>query len=196
MYKTIRTSKKNTTERKTIENNMENTCIFIIGTNCSGKTTVVREIIDKQGGIKYVEPDMTVIDGLCLAGRYNVKYGGVDNLNGTAGLYKVVSKGIREHGTIICEGSYMATFGDNLKKALFCAERRLVVLLYASLKEINRRLLERTGKGITIYIKQKQRSAILTAIKWRGIGVNVVSFNTEEKSAEEIADYLINYIKG
>ncbi len=75
---------------------MRKTCVFIIGTNASGKSTVARKLIESFGGIEsYKDGISSTKDGVAFAGRYDVKYGGVDNLNGTTILRDIVKKAWR-----------------------------------------------------------------------------------------------------
>ena len=74
---------------------MRKTCVFIIGTNASGKSTVARKLIESFGGIEsYSNGISSTKDGFAFAGRYDVKYGGVDNLNGTTILRDIVKKAL------------------------------------------------------------------------------------------------------
>ena len=126
------------------------TCVFIIGTNAVGKTTLAKELIRRCGGVLREEGRSTVCaDGRTVfAGRYaGVKHGGVDGLNETRCLADMAREAFRQHEVFICEGSYMNTFGINLTNALFTADRHLVVFLYAPIAEIDKRLKTRTIGG-------------------------------------------------
>lgn len=172
------------------------TCIFITGTNCVGKTSVVREIIARSGGVEELRKTITICKGrkIALAGPYRdgSNYGGVDALNETKGLEGIV-RGAFEEGAeyVFCEGSYLNTFGINLTNAFFTAEKQLLVCLVAPLETINKRLGERTGSSINKKIVEKQQRAITAAIKFSQIGVPVMMINAEENTTAEIADQII-----
>ena len=52
---------------------MRKTCVFIIGTNASGKSTVARKLIESFGGIEsYKDGISSTKDGVAFAGRYDV----------------------------------------------------------------------------------------------------------------------------
>lgn len=126
---------------------MRKTCVFIIGTNASGKSTVARKLIESFGGIEsYSNGISSTRDGVAFAGRYDVKYGGVDNLNGTTILRDIVKKALESTDCIICEGMRLKCWGPNLTHAMFNADRQIVIFLYAPLEEIQkkaRRTVER-----------------------------------------------------
>lgn len=174
------------------------TCIFIIGTNCVGKTTLAKGLINKFGGIRDVTNNITFSnDGtMCLAGRYSdsKRHGGVDKLNSTKGLKEVVRTGLLKCDTIVCEGSFLDTFGMNLTNAMFVAERYIVVFLYAPLQEINKRLIDRSGNNITEEVIKKQQNCLRSAKKWASIGVPVLSFDTSKYSVNNIEDKIIERI--
>ena len=181
------------------------TVVFIIGTNGVGKSTVARALLDYYGG-PALEEDQVVYartGRVAFAGSYNAKYGGVDRLkneNGTTGtsaLAGVVEKGLRKADTVICEGSYMDTFGLNLSNALFKGTASLVVSLYADGVTLYRRLESRSagqhGDGKRDYgkIYAKQKRTMVAARKWEAIGVPVLQFNTAQVSVEAIRDALV-----
>lgn len=171
------------------------TCIYIIGTNGVGKTTLAKELIKRFGGISEVSNNITYCnDGsICFAGRYNneSKYGGVDALNSTSVLKELVSCALSECDTIICEGSFLCSFGLNLTNAMFAAENPMVVFLYAPVKVLNERLLLRSGNGINKRIIDKQMGCLRSAKKWRSIGVNVLSYDTSKVDMTLIAKSII-----
>lgn len=170
------------------------TCVFITGTNCVGKTTLAKTLIQSiGGGIAHITKQLTICNNrrLVLAGQYSEgkRYGGVDGFNQTKCLEEVVRSGLQIGEVVICEGMYMHTFGLNLQRAAFVADRQLVVFLYAPVTEIHRRLLERSGKGLTNdAVWRKQLNTAAAARKWASIGVPVLSFDTSVVSREEIAE--------
>lgn len=128
---------------------MRKTCVFIIGTNASGKSTVARKLIESFGGIEsYKDGISSTRDGVAFAGRYDVKYGGVDNLNGTTILRDIVKKALESTDCIICEGMRLKCWGPNLTHAMFNADRQIVIFLYAPLKEIQKKALRTVERNV------------------------------------------------
>ena len=127
------------------------TCVFIIGTNCVGKTTLATEIMSRFGGIKDAKGDTTYCRDkrVTFAGVYKEgsKYGGVDGLSQTKCLAGIVDRALQVSNVCFCEGSYINTFGVNLTNAIFTAKQQLVVLLYAPVEVIRARLQCRSGGG-------------------------------------------------
>lgn len=167
------------------------TCVFIIGTNGVGKSSTARAIMQAHGGLKKVGYQLSICSDnkVCFAGRYvdGSAYGGVDSLCGTAGLEDVVRRGLTEHEYIICEGSYMDTFGINLQRAIFSAPRQLVVLLFAPYDIINARLKERSKSTAIKGAMKRQTRCINSTKKWAGIGVPTMCIDTSANTPSEIA---------
>lgn len=176
------------------------TCVFITGTNAVGKSALAWEFITRYGGIDRITNDVTycVERDICFAGRYGeTRYGGVDRITNSKGssctsrLAEVVAEGLRHADTILCEGSFMNTFGLNLSNALFKAERQLIVSLYADPQTIWRRLTARSngkygrgGRRFDLIIK-KQQQAMIAARRWQSIGVKVLQINTAQVSIDD-----------
>lgn len=181
------------------------TCVFITGTNAVGKTTLVKELMVRYGGIKESTEALTTChdDRVCFAGHYGEgKFGGVDGLKNEKGssctsrLASVVEEAFTSHDAIVCEGMMMHTFGINLTNAMFKAEKHLVVFLYCPVEEIHRRLLDRAGKGmVTDKVWKKQIACAASARRWASIGVPVLSFDTSVKTTQEIADTVTTKIE-
>jgi cytidylate kinase len=175
---------------------MKKTCVFITGTNAVGKTTLAKEMIMRYGGIAEIINNVTYCkEGrVCFAGAYGGgNYGGVDKLNSTRILPEIIKEGLKKSDVIICEGSFMNTFGLNLTNALFSAERQFVVSLYAPIETIALRLETRTGKATAqtlVHVAKRQKCAMIAAKKYHQIGVPTLQFNTAEKSTPEIADLI------
>ena len=173
------------------------TVVFITGTNCAGKSTLARDLIRHYGGIKEEEETLTICADVrvTFAGTgYDVSSTncGVDKIKNTRSLAKVVKQGMIRSDCVICEGSFLNTFGMNLTNALFCGEQALVVFLYANLSVINRRRVERSGKPLNGHIVQRQRGAVRAAVKWQDIGVPVLTIDTSTRTPEQIAEIVIN----
>ena len=100
-------------------------CVFITGTNCSGKSSLAWAIITRYGGVDRITNDK---GSSC-----------------TSRLAEVVEEGLKHRDIIICEGSFLDTFGMNLMNALFKAEQQYVISLYADNLTIFNRLGNRSN---------------------------------------------------
>lgn len=165
------------------------TCVFITGTNCTGKSSLAKALIAHFGGIERVDELCTYCnDGTtAFGGKYSAEktFGGIDGFNETKCLAKVVERGFESRNLIFCEGMYLHTFGLNLTNAMFKADRHLLVFLYAPVAVINQRLVERAGKGITNKaVISKQHAAAAAARKWQSIGVPVLAIDTDSIDIE------------
>lgn len=180
---------------------MKKTCVFIIGTNGVGKSSVARGLQKKYGGIESSTSELTICKDhrVCFAGKYvdGSKYGGVDSLNKTGSLREIVSKALKEHDVIFCEGSFLGTFGINTTTAIMQAERQLIVLLVASPSVLSKRLAERAkdkekqNKLPKTTILNKQRRCIRAAKKYKAAFVPVLTIITDNLSVEQISDLII-----
>lgn len=175
-------------------------CVFVTGTNAVGKTTLVKELIRRHGGIASATKTITTCKDsrICFAGKYEEgkKFGGVDVSNLIKCLESVVKEGLEKSDVILCEGMCLHTFGLNLTRAAFVADKQMVVYLYAPVEEIYKRLKERTGKCIrSERVQRKQRYAAAAARKWAAIGIHVLPFDTSKTSPEEIANKIQEKIK-
>jgi broad-specificity NMP kinase len=176
---------------------MTKTCVFITGTNATGKTTLAKELQRRFGGLADVTPTISncADNRICFAGKYDGrKYGGVDSLNSTRVLAEIVERALQSHDVIICEGSYLHTFGNNLTNAIFKAERNIVILLYAPLQELNKRLIARSGAGVNVGIANKQKTCARSFAKWKSIGVEVRAFDTSKENPGQIAEAVIQLL--
>ena len=183
-------------------------CVFITGTNGVGKSSLARAAIKHFGGVKCEDGGVTYLrdGGVCLAGSYKVKFGGVDWLRGGKGsstsvLASVVEEGLKTADIMICEGSFMNTFGLNLSNALFKAERHLVVNLYADPLVLHSRISARLGGDREAVAKRnwkqilsRQRDSMRAACKWRSIGVKVLQIDTSQASIEECFGQMLNAV--
>ena len=162
-------------------------CIFFVGTNCVGKTTLAKEIIRQHGGM-YTEGKITyTTDGVIgLCGKYGGKYGGVDLLKQVKILPSLVEQALKRVDIVICEGVKLHSFGLSLQRAIFTAQKQLIVFLYAPAKVIDERLQQRTGSRANAAILKDQRSCLNAIRKWSSIGVKTISFDTSKKSIEQI----------
>lgn len=156
------------------------TCVFLTGTNAVGKSSLAWAIITRYGGVDRITNDK---------GSYC-----------TSKLADVVEEGLRNADTIVCEGSFLNTFGLNLTNAMFKADRHLIVSLYADIQTIYSRIVGRSngkygdGKRNWPTIVRKQRQAMVAAQKWQSIGVPVLQFNTAETTVEYELEMMISKI--
>lgn len=183
---------------------MKKTCVFIIGTNGSGKSSVARCLQRKFGGIAGTSELLTLCNDprVCFAGKYapDGSYGGVDSLNNTRSLRGIVAEALKTHDVIFCEGSYLDTFGVNTTTAIMQAERQLIVLLVASPAILGKRLAERSkrkekqNKVVKTTILNKQRRCINVACKYQQAYCPVMAFPTDKVPSENIADKIIDWL--
>ena len=145
------------------------TCVFITGTNAVGKSALAWAIINRYGGVDRITNDK---GSSC-----------------TSRLADVVEEALRNADVVICEGSFMNTFGLNLTNAMFKAQRYLVVSLFAPPTQIYERLTARSqgrnGKRNFELIFKKQKQAMIAARRWQEIGVQVLQMNTAEVTLDE-----------
>jgi hypothetical protein len=189
--------------------NRPKACVFITGTNGVGKSALAWAIIDRYGGVDRITNDVTycVEGNICLAGKYGVtRYGGVDRITNDKGssctsrLAAVVEEGLAHADVIVCEGSFLNTFGLNLTNAMFKADRHLIVSLYSHATTIYNRIIGRsngmngTGKRNWPTILRKQRQAMIAAKKWQSIGVKVLQINSGTVTVEEELNQVIKAI--
>ncbi len=183
------------------------TCVFITGTNAVGKSALAWAIIDRFGGVDRITNDVTycVKGNIAFAGKYGItRFGGVDRITNDKGssctsrLAEVVEEGLRYADTVICEGSFMNTFGLNLTNAMFKAQRHLIVNLWAEPSVLYQRCTGRSngkyGKKNTRFdlVFNKQRQAMIAARKWQSIGVKVLQLNTAEITVDEEVELVLN----
>lgn len=176
------------------------TCVFLIGTNCSGKTSLAKTLIARLGGARTATKWLTETGDsrFCFAGRYSngSRYGGVDGWNETKPLRQVVETALQSHEVIICEGVKLHNNGANLANALYQADQRVVCLLYAPAQVLNQRLRERSGGYASLAILKDQQACARSLKKWQKMGgVNVMHFDTSITSIDECADALLTVIK-
>lgn len=187
---------------------MDKTCVFITGTHAVGKSELARAIIDRFGGIARYENGVTycAAGSVCLAGKYEgARFGGVDRLQNDKGssctsvLASTVEEGLRNADIIVCEGSFMNTFGMNLTNAMFKAQRYLLVSLFCPPQILYERLKERSsgknGKRNIELIFKKQRQAMIAARKWQSIGVKVLQIDTSKVTVFEELRMVIDEIQ-
>lgn len=172
---------------------------MITGTNASGKTSLAKELIRHFGGVAELRKDRTICADrrAVFLGRYvdGSEYGGVDGLNETRCLAGIAQDAIVNGAEyVFCEGSYLNSFGLNLQRLLFTARKQLVICLYATLPEIDRRLQQRSNKRICQTVAKKQELSLSSARKWHDIGVPTQAFNSKDTSTEDIANFIIQWI--
>lgn len=183
-------------------------CVFITGTNGVGKSALAWEIITRYGGVDRITNDVSYCkEGvICFAGKYGVtRYGGVDRIANDKGssctsrLAEVVEEGLKHCEVIICEGSFMNTFGMNLTNAMFKGESYLLVNLWADAQTLYDRLTARSngknGKRDFPKIINKQKQAMIAAKKWQSIGVKVLQINTAEVPLKDEVEMVLKEIE-
>lgn len=173
--------------------------VFITGTNGVGKTSAMRAIMDKLGGIAEISTDNDLIllgdgnsavgGGLNGAGNYY----GIDVKRNTKCLEPICRKALDTRNNVFCEGAYLHTFGLNLCRALACGDKGYVIALYANYKVINDHLKQRGGKPINNAIISKQRCALSSAAKFSKIGYNVMTIDTATHTPAEIAEKILDF---
>ena len=172
--------------------------MFITGTNCSGKTTLARALIQRSGGIAETGKALTVCKDrrICLAGPYDLQkqYGGVDSINNTRSLPGIAEEALKEHDVLICEGSMLDTFGPNLVSTIYQGDRRLVVILYTPLDVLSTRLFARSRGVLKPSIVAKQKRVLKNARKYCDYGCETVLYDTQYRTPDEIADDVYKYI--
>ena len=183
---------------------MKKTCVFICGTNCTGKTTVAKALQARFGGIRATTSDTTYCNDsrACFAGRYKTdgKHGGVDVLNRTDTLAGIVKNGLQTADVVFCEGSYLDTFGQNLLNAIFAGEKQLYVFLYCSQKILTERnwaRLDDKNRGgqrqeVIARMMNKQRRVLSSAKKYASIGVPVLTIDSGTTPTEAIVEQILN----
>ena len=175
------------------------TAIFFVGTNGTGKSTLMRNIISRLGGIQRFEDNITYLNDpkFAVLGKYdggskaNVGVDWIKNTRSLAGLIKIA------HGNgvdiVLAEGCMLHTFGINITNAVFAAPRRLWVLLYADVNTLRQRIRERSNAPLSDKTIDKQYSLAKNFGKMKKIGVDAVAINTAKHSTNEIAEWLLNY---
>lgn len=174
-------------------------CVFIIGTNCSGKTTVAKKMIEKLGGASDFRDNVTyTASGVAFAGKYDVKFGGVDYINSTSVLPQLVHKAFQIVDTIVCEGVRLKTYGGNLTTSMYLADRRYIFYLHASLQELEKRVKARTGNEnakLSIHTKTQILECYSSMKKWARNGCYTAVIDTEKMNADEIANLILKVIE-
>lgn len=186
---------------------MKKTCVFICGTNCTGKTTVAKALQAHFGGIAKTTADTTycVDSRAAFAGRYKTdgKHGGVDILNRTDTLAGIVKNAFRTADVVFCEGSFLDTFGQNLLNALFAGERAVYIFLYCNSDELVRRnwarLSEKNRGGQRTYVigrmMKKQRLVLSSAKKYASVGVPVISIDSAKVGTADIVKTILKQLE-
>jgi cytidylate kinase len=152
----------------------------MVGCPCSGKTTLARYIIEKNGGIKSEQDGFTVTHNeVVLAGKYSsVAYPGFDRM-------QVFAKPNFECKTLIYEGTSMARF--NSEKIDFLIENNgTVIFLYAPLAVINSRLIERSGERKRKHLISDIRAVNQYVKKIKEVGLRLLLFDTSKYDTEQI----------
>lgn len=175
--------------------------VAILGTNCTGKTTLAKSLINAYGGARGYGNDITFCasehPSIVFAGKYTEgKYGGVDGLSRTRDLPQIAASALMNNDVFVCEGLKLHSFGMNVINTLFSAKNQLVVYLYAPLEIIDQRLKKRSlrGIGITKAIASDNRNTLNAVKKYKSIGVPVLAFDTSKSQTEDICKIIKQYI--
>jgi broad-specificity NMP kinase len=175
------------------------TAIFFAGTNGVGKTTLMRNIISRLGGIERFEDNITYLNNsrYAVLGKYdsdsktNVGVDWIKNTRSLANLIKLAhGKGV---DVVFAEGSMLHSFGINITNAVFAAPRRLWVVLFADTATLAERIKKRSGVALSHKSIDKQRFLAKNFEKMKRIGVDAVAVNTAKHSTDEIAEWILNY---
>lgn len=175
--------------------------IYITGTNCTGKTTVAKLLIEYYGGVKSTSREITVCNAedVCFIGRYepDKKICGVDCLGNTKELEQIFHDASKRYRLIYAEGAYLHTFGNNLTRAIFQCDQQYVFYLYSTNRDIIARQRIRTpGKKVNyVAMLAKQKAAMRSAVKWKDAGATVWAFNSSLMSPTEIVNQIIARVK-
>lgn len=169
-----------------------------MGTNAVGKSTLARAIINASGGIEcvsnnatYCKNKKTVVIGDYSKGK---KIEGVDSFGETKCVAPLIKQIKAE--VIVFEGLKCGTFGASIQDALFATNDQLIIFLYAPAKVINQRLIERSGTGIkSVQVLKQQKANLNAALKYKEIGVPVLSYDTSKITTEKVLEEIKNKIK-
>lgn len=171
--------------------------VFITGTNGVGKTSAMRCIMEKKGGVKNVSADNDIIflndDRTAVGGGMNGEgnYYGIDVKRNTKCLEPICKKALESVDAVFCEGAYLHTFGLNLCRALACGEKGYVICLYSDYATIQAHLKKRGGKDLNKAIISRQKCALSSAAKFSKIGYNVTMIDTAKSTPSQIADRIL-----
>ena len=181
---------------------MRKTVVLIVGTNCTGKSTVVRKLITRFGGVLKEESNITYLNDrrISVIGAYggNRTYSGIDRLSNTSLLQQIVRQALTNSDIVIGEGLIVGTFGINPLNAFFAAENQLCVFLYADKSTLSERLFQRAGyqnNGGGLKIMTRQRRILNAVKKYSAIGIPVLPIDTSTTSADIIVDLIIQKLK-
>lgn len=173
------------------------TAIYIIGTNCTGKSTIAREIIKREGGIENATRLCTYTNGnVALAGSYASESHcgvGVDKLGNTKVLWQCATEAFSKRSIFVAEGMLLGTFGMNTTTPILAADKQLVVFLHASAETLAQRLKKRSHTPLTRKVMERQQAIAKVADKYKEIGVPVLEFS-EKYPIEVIINQIFTYI--
>ena len=179
-----------------------NKIIQVKGSNAVGKTTAIKQFIEKN---KFIQSQIAVnnknvfinhnIDySICILGRYDVKNGGCDRFDGKKQIFDTIATLIKKYNTetIIFEGFiYGKSFSFAVEMEKFC---KIINFKYISLflyKEPNKALetIYKRNNGANIN-EQSFFSSYKTALncmkKLRNNGFMLKTYNTDNIKYEEM----------
>ena len=183
--------------------------IQIRGCNATGKTTIVRQFIEKYN-LSMKELDVngtkTIItsnedNSLVVLGRYDKTIGGCDLYSGTKQVFSTIIYCIKNFNskTIVFEGMlYSKTFSftNNLKKAIKNFGYKYIgIYLYRTFDNVVRLLTERNGKGVNLKnLIPTYKSCYTSYLNCKKAGLNMKKINVDNIKFEEMGEILEEYI--
>ena len=166
-------------------------CVVISGTHCVGKSTLVRNLLEKHGGGRARADRVISADGVltALGRKYDVRS---TNTPGTDRLKKGELESALDNLTTpiaIAEGFKVTTFGTCPLRFLFAGQKQLVIVLDAKWKTLVDRKEARQGyRTLPEKTIQKRKNAITNIKKYRSIGVPVVLIDTTALTPDEVCE--------
>ncbi len=174
--------------------------VLIIGAWCVGKTSTVRNIIEKQGIDFQCDKFLITKKNFYIVGDYTnaaKNFAGCDCLRTTKLISNIVNDVPAYIDTVILESLYLATTGVNVLNILFNTKfsKQLIVYLYSPIDVVKNRLLLRSGSTISHhYHRQLSRLKSLLS-RYKQIGLPVICIDTSAYDINEVADIILNKVR-
>lgn len=172
--------------------------IMFTGTNCSGKTSLMKFFLSIFKNIQVGETLTFAEYGknkIAIVGRYNNKSScnnGYDSFSKgplKSRLYTEIAA--RDMDYLFVEGSILNSFGADVLKLLFSkkVDKYYVFNLYANNRILAKRLKTRSRKNVCYNrIFTKKKSCWSALKKLHSIGVNIMAIDTGKFTTEVIAE--------